>query len=1239
MKRKFLAALLALVMVFSMIPVSASAEEATDTDNGVTFEYGNSLLPKGTFTVTVLAPDGTQYSQITVSDFSKSDSHSNTLTINNDKYEIASISLSDGVLSSHKISDNKQSVEFICTFTQDSSTLTVQLAEHFEESQVIIEGEEIKHNGIFYYDISEVEALKMVGKSLDWQLPDSITIDGITLRYVQTNVLQPTEDFHKLDGYYENGYIDYWDADAQNGSELATPYNIRQIEIHYNDTETAIIPYTDLKYVRVANRTSRYEIQSNDASHSIVAFYNEAESATGNDYSLYAVRFVETGNCIGESKMPPDPKYDNHLYYEFTGWTIGYNGGAPFHENTTVTDDTVVYAQKKTTTSTSSEIHVMNENGELINRYIELFNASHPDSSITAESIDMGSIKITVYGQGDEHTNPDYTIGLSENGWRDNNSYYFVYNYLTGVGEQENIPIAVNEITKIVIDAKDTNGNTLDPVTINRGSANGEFDATTGAGGASGYIIELYIKAAPTAPTDDDLLDDPDIGGDLAILGENAVKVTCTNSEVEHEAETYGLIANTNGQNDSYTIGAVTALAGGGYTCTITVHNGPYVTKYGGDHTLAENESASHDIVLTWDSDSNTWNAPSTLPVNFNVICDTEPGGGPEAPNLSDVKIYVACTNAEHSASSSYSLIDGSYRGTMSENGGVYTYSVTVSADKYVSRFSTDSGTLHKLDSDYSYSDTLTIVYTYNGSGWDTTDRGNVFFVTCAESGEEQPTPPSITPEDVITLMGDNAIKVVCETEGSEHNPSSYRLIPGSFDVGKVTKGEDGKYSCVITIDEDGILQYVDAYDMAVGSEHTAISRGPITFTITYDGIKWLQPELPAATITVACEADQEDELDEDDLNEILGGAITVQCVSEEDHGYKTLTLYELLENASLGDASLENIYSFIKNADGTYTVTLDGEKFASAYGTYVSGKIGMGENIPHQLVNEEDAAFEITLTHDGIKWTFDPDPIVIKVTCEDDSGEEPVEPTPTPTPDPTPTPGPGGGDNPPYIPPVDPDDSGVSDLLNTDDHIQYLFGYPEGTFGPENNMTRAEVAQMFYNLLLDQDVTITKTFDDVPANAWYAKAVNTLASLGVVSGVGNGDFEPERSITRAEFTSIAMKFAEGKTGGTNIFSDVKSTDWFYRAVVNSTQYGWIHGYGDGTFRPNNPITRVEVTAIVNNMLGREADVDFVTEHYDELNHFSDLAVSHWGYYHIVEATNDHDYTKPSSGENWTELN
>ena len=742
--------------------------------------------------------------------------------------------------------------------------------------------------------------------------------------------------------------------------------------------------------------------------------------------------------------------------------------------------------------------------------------------------------------------------------------------------------------------------------------------------------ILLYMDklTTVTVPSEDDLIDNPDQGeDDVNIASDTAVKIHCDNENAAHEKDaTYGL------EKGTFTIGPLEGNSADGYTCDITITQPEiYVQKYNdsyqGHELLAGQETKS--FTLKWVNGE--WTVPTNeIPVTYNVVCTTEPGGGPEAP---DVKIQVLCTNNEHSgnAQATYDLIEGSYKESMNKIDDVYTYTVTVSADKYVSQFSTDSRTLHKLDSDYSDSDTLTIVYTYDGESWQTSGKGNTFFVTCAEGGEEQPeTPPTIDEDGVIDLMGSEAIEVVCATEGSGHEAKTYSLIPESFEIGSVTEGEDGTYSCVITINEAGILQYVDAYSQTVDYTHrTGIYRGPITFTITHDGTKWLQPKVPVETITVVCEADQEDELDEGDLNEILGGAITVQCISEEQHDYKILTADNLLEDA----------YSVTKNANGTYTVTLDGEKYASAYSTYISGEIG--ENIAHQLVNAEDASFEITLTHDGIKWTYSPSPIVIEVTCKDDSGDEPDKPTPdpNPTPDPTPTPGPGGGDKPPYIPPVDPDDSGVSDLLNTDDHIQYLFGYPEGTFGPENNMTRAEVAQMFYNLLLDQDVTITKTFDDVPAGAWYAKAVNTLASLGVVSGVGNGDFEPERSITRAEFTSIAMKFAEGKTGGTNIFSDVKSTDWFYRAVVNSTQYGWIHGYGDGTFRPNNPITRVEVTAIVNNMLGREADVDFVTEHYDELNHFSDLAVSHWGYYHIVEATNDHDYTKPSSGENWTELN
>ena len=1023
---------------------------------------------------------------------------------------------------------------------------------------------------------------------------------------------------------------------------------------HNTETVSAVFHQDDFKIVNVGGPrgTKHAEIVLTEQGKSVpsghaVRFYAELNDET--TYTLYDTVYVQDGQQIG-NQMPNDPPVGS---YVFLGWQTEKDGGTAVGSETYVYGDMDVYAAKGTAgEGHAQEYHVMSATEKRPNA-LAIEVADHYNAE-KHTSFGVESFTIDVIAVNGTNTTTNYQYHTDE--WKNEKEYYYIYNVTAWAAnvtpEYKNERVPVNDVTGITVYGK-LNGNDYSAfiprseleLVETQNNVVVEIRVREKLDGISKELVTTETVDVPTGagitiPAPGEIVSVPADGTvtlmyKITVTGDSgsAYKITDEGAAVVDGYSLTGTIDHT---------GTATIYVTKTFTSS-DVKNGSLINTAsvvpGDDTTLGTDEnqgSASDDVGAEVDDGEED---------------PDQPGGGdePKEPDLSGVKIQVACTNVEHPASSSYPLFDDSYSGTMSKNGDVYTYTVTVSADKYIRRFSTETGETHRIDEKWP-SDTLPIVYTYDGKSWKAPDKTNyTLFVTCAEGGEEQPeTPPTIDEDGVIKLMGDNAIEVACKTEGSGHNPSSYRLIPGSFTVGSVTPDENGQYSCVITIDEDGILQYVDAYDMAVGSEHTAISRGPITFTITYDGTKWLQPELPAATIHVVCGTDQEDELDDDDLNGILRGAITVQCVSEEDHGYKTLTLYELLENASLGDASLENIYSFIKNADGIYTVTLDGEKFASAYGTYVSGKIG--ENIPHQLVNEENADFEIRLTYDGIKWTFDPDPIVIEVTCEDDSGDEPTpepdpdpEPDPNPDPDPdpapTPTPDPGDDDNPPYIPPVDPDDSGVSDLLNTDDHIQYLFGYPEGTFGPENNMTRAEVAQMFYNLLLDQDVTITKTFDDVPANAWYAKAVNTLASLGVVSGVGNGDFEPERSITRAEFTSIAMKFAEGKTGGTNIFSDVKSTDWFYRAVVNSTQYGWIHGYGDGTFRPNNPITRVEVTAIVNNMLGREADVDFVTEHYDELNHFSDLAVSHWGYYHIVEATNDHDYTKPSSGENWTELN
>ena len=217
----------------------------------------------------------------------------------------------------------------------------------------------------------------------------------------------------------------------------------------------------------------------------------------------------------------------------------------------------------------------------------------------------------------------------------------------------------------------------------------------------------------------------------------------------------------------------------------------------------------------------------------------------------------------------------------------------------------------------------------------------------------------------------------------------------------------------------------------------------------------------------------------------------------------------------------------------------------------------------------------------------------------------------------------------------ADPDDTGVSGWLNTEDHLAYLNGYGSGLFGPDDHMTRAQAAQMFYNLLLDQEVSAAVRFTDVPADAWYARAVETLASLGMVEGVGGGKFAPERTITRAEFTVMAMRFARLPEGGENPFSDVTSSDWFYDQVVGAVQYGWITGYTDGTFRPEATITRAEVTAITNRLLDRAADEDYVDDHAGELRQFPDVSTSYWAYHDIVEATNAHSYRVYDGEEHW----
>lgn len=216
-------------------------------------------------------------------------------------------------------------------------------------------------------------------------------------------------------------------------------------------------------------------------------------------------------------------------------------------------------------------------------------------------------------------------------------------------------------------------------------------------------------------------------------------------------------------------------------------------------------------------------------------------------------------------------------------------------------------------------------------------------------------------------------------------------------------------------------------------------------------------------------------------------------------------------------------------------------------------------------------------------------------------------------------------------------DETGVSTYLDTQNHIAYVSGYPENRFGPDDPLTRAQAAQLFYSLLKDQNVPITAGFSDVPDDAWYARAVNTLASLGKVSGVGENRFLPDQTISRAEFVAMATAFAHPSPGPACSFPDVTPEDWFYEAVVSAADYGWISGYPDGSFGPGLLVTRGEASAILNRMLGRHADRDFITGH-TGLRTFSDVSPSHWAYGDICEAANPHSYRQEGQTERWESL-
>ena len=211
---------------------------------------------------------------------------------------------------------------------------------------------------------------------------------------------------------------------------------------------------------------------------------------------------------------------------------------------------------------------------------------------------------------------------------------------------------------------------------------------------------------------------------------------------------------------------------------------------------------------------------------------------------------------------------------------------------------------------------------------------------------------------------------------------------------------------------------------------------------------------------------------------------------------------------------------------------------------------------------------------------------------------------------------------------------------LNTKDHYSYLIGYSDGTVRPNGRITRAEVATIFFRLLTDdarqRNWSSENNFSDVSADKWYNNAVSTLCHMGVLGGYSDGTFRPNAPITRAEFAKIAVSFSQANGSAVySYFTDVKTTDWFAPYVTTAKDSGLIEGYSDGSFKPENRITRAEACAIVNRVLGRKPSKSHmkISGRID----WPDCTTADWFYEAIMEATNSHTYQMGKRVETWND--
>lgn len=1352
-KRKFTAILLVLAMLFTLMPALPQAAEAGNQEY-VSLEYDKGAMKKH-ITVNVNINGKTEQT-IEVKDAAAADNQIEVSLLDTTNYEIAGrtgVNVSVSGLSAvpdFELSSDLSTLKLTWNSgIGDDLTIDVTLRSDKMQRPTISDNGIYEGSATIGYRLYDSQIIKMLALAGE-DVAARSTIERVKVNFIGTTSLGLSPEMS--DTNREN---DYYYFELSNVDMKASPNNVESIEIKY-DGKTVIIPAGDLLFDWHQGVGQYYSIESNNAEKHIVWFYNENGSATANDFYPWDYRIVDHGKSLG-TNMPEDPVYNDSISneYKFVNWEIGsWTGdskdGETFLSTTIVDKDLTVYAHKVSSKLGGTQIHILNNESEFLKRVAEKYNEEH-NTTITVSDIktaDTDGFGISVFEYSGRATTPRYL----DSGWFDSYGYYAVRNYdaESGTsGETYNQKVSFDQVAGIRVEFKINGENDVKSVEIPVGNYPGDLAKLMGDGD---NLLQLYvIQPGDVIDDPDDNKPEPPDDDTLLELLKNAVTINCTNDAVNHQNETYDLLA------ESYDRGTVQGNDQDGYTFTVTVHPDKYVAEYNKDqsvtHQLDPDTQVPKEITLNMAPGSSAWTvAEKATPVTFTVKCDDPMpatyslkydanGGDPDSVPV-DTKSYKkdqvvtlssqVPTHAKkdgkdvvfigwsmkkptkdvYAAGEDYgSLVD---KVTFDDN-SINSEGITVYAVWGYDEYGNGSEGGDKIPDAQQVVITPADITVYtggtgytgvlddnSGEGLGTTENGlpepGYYFILPYELNEQF----GQSPDQMVNLSkhlrldyennGDKRSWILelynskaDENENIANERYVYRLVPDGETKSARLEIHDVDTNTSITSDHFKNFNLNTLYkEYAMNLYTDTVERNLVKVSYTVNGTDWTVADdikglaLDTGKLTVRGTTDQEHDLTSSiqsevtdkvnnitasDLNQVIyytNGSI-IPVVNQDS---VKLLVDEVVENAQgkLKDAivdaaekdesiTIDKDYTFdfnyldlVDTSNGNAYVTMGKDQTMTLFWPYpdnmdasdtyyIAHFNGLDRNYDDldkaledqsttlDIYSTDNKDLKLEKTDEGIKITTSSfSPFALVYDADQGSGGNT---------------GGGGGTTP------NPPD------LNTEDHFSYVVGYEDGMVKPENAITRAEVASIFYRLLKDEvrdeNTTDVSEFSDVSASDWYGTTVATLSAMDIVRGYEDGTFRPNAPITRAEFAAIATRFFE-ETGAEyepGTFDDVTGDEWFANAIADAVELGLIGGYPDGTVRPNNNITRAEACAVVNRTLGRIPHVDHLLPA-DEMTTWPDNNPSDWFYADMQEATNGHEYewTKEDGQkvEEWTEI-